>query len=144
MADELAQLLDQFAGRWNLEPTSPDAQGQYLLELDGRLRLTLTQIGTQVYLEGTPGALPADRHLAGERLRTLLAATLTGRGQAEEVLSLDPDRDELVLFRCLAAPDLALDEFERHLEGFANRLDFFMQLMTEPSRSAPPLTVLYP
>jgi hypothetical protein len=147
MADELAHLLDRFAGHWGLEPPLPDTPGNYVLELDGRLRLTLTQVGAQVFLEGSPGTLPADGYQAGEQLRTLMSASLAGLGRSDEVLSLDPNNDGLVLFRCLPLPELALDALERELEGFANRLDFLMQHVPAPPASLPApltLTILYP
>lgn len=147
MAGELEKLLGQFAARWGLGESKPDAQNRYFFVLDGSLRISLFQMGRHIYLEGRPGALPEDVRQAGEQLCEVLRKNLAGLETHEEVLSLDPEVDDLVLFRCLPAQALSLVDLEKAIEAFANRLEFWMrELSGAQSRPTlpPPMHIVFP
>lgn len=139
MAGELEKLLRQFAARWGLQVPRTDDQGYYFFVLDGCLRITLFQIGHQIYLEGRPGALPTDPRQAEDRLGEILCKHLAALEKQEETLSLDPASDDLLLFRCLPVRTLSLDDLEKAIEAFANRLEFWGRvLLGGPAPLAPP------
>ncbi len=146
MAGELENLLKQFVGRWSLDELRPDEQSRYSLVLDGHLRITLFQTGHQIYLEGHPGALTEDARQTGEQLREILRKHLAGLEKHEEVLSLDPDSDGVVLFRYLSARTLDLADLEKAIEAFSNQLEFWMrELSAGPARLAPlPMHIVFP
>lgn len=146
MAGELERLLEQFAARWTFDTPSPDEQDRYSLVLDGNLRITLFQSGDQIYLEGHPGSLPEDSRQAEERLGDILRKHLAGLEKQEEVLSLAPASDDLLLFRRLPARTLNLADLEKALEAFSNRLEFWAyELAGGLSNRAPlPMHILFP
>lgn len=146
MAGELERRLEQFAARWGLDVPKPDEQSRYVLMLDGSLRITLFQIGDQIYLEGHPGSLPEDPRQTGERLGDILRKHLAGLEKHEEALSLDPAGNELLLFRRLPARTLSLVDLEKAIEAFSNRLEFWVrELSGRPSPQAPlPMHIVFP
>ena len=146
MAGELEKRLEQFAARWSLDKPEPNEQNRYSLVIDGSLRITLFQIGDQVFLEGHPGSLPEDSRQAGEQLGDILRKHLAGLEKHEEVLSLDPAGDDLLLFRRLSAKTLDLADLEKAIESFSNRLEFWArELSGGPSYRAPlPMHIVFP
>lgn len=146
MVSELERRLEQFAVRWGLDEFKPDQQSRYFLVLDGNLRITLFQVGDQIYLEGHPGSLSEDSRQAEEQLTNILRKHLAGLEKHEEVLSLDPASDDLLLFRRLPARTLNLTDLEKAIEAFSNRLEFWVrELSGAPSLRAPlPLHIVFP
>lgn len=139
MAGELETLLEQFATRWGLDHPRLNAQDRYFLIIDGCLRITLFQIGHRIYLEGHPGALPKDSFQGGERLSEILRMYLARLKQHEEILSLDPVSDDLLLFRCLPVQTLNLGDLEKAIETFSNRLEFWVRALSHESSRLTPL-----
>lgn len=146
MAGELERLLEQFAARWGLDTPKPDEQSRYSLVLDGSLRIILFQSGDQIYLDGHPGSLPEDSRQAGEQLGDILRKLLAGFEKYEEVLSLDPVSDDVLLFRRLPARTLDLANLEKAIEAFSNRLEFWMrELSGRTTYQAPlPMHIVFP
>ncbi|MDQ5910694.1 MAG: hypothetical protein QG599_2791 [Pseudomonadota bacterium] len=146
MAGELENLLTQFVARWSLDELRPDEQNRYALVLDGDLRITLFQTGHQIYLEGHPGALAEDTRQAGEQLGNILRKHFAGLQTHEEVLSLDPTSDDLLLFRGLSARTLDVTDLEKAIEAFSNQLEFWKrELSSGPIRLAPlPMHIVFP
>ncbi|MFZ4791739.1 MAG: CesT family type III secretion system chaperone [Candidatus Competibacteraceae bacterium] len=146
MAGELEKLLRQFARRWGLDEPKPDERGQYFFVLDGNLHITLFQMGNQIYLEGRPGVLPEDFHQTVDPLREILHKHLVGLEKNEEVLSLDPTSDELLLFRRLPGQRLNLADLEIALETFSNQLEFWMRQLSghQPRLAPPPMHIVFP
>lgn len=146
MNRELEKLLNPFAAHWGLSELTPDQQGRYSVVLDGHLRIALFQTGPHIYLEARPGALAADARQVAEQLSHLLRKQLAGMEQHEEVLSLDPTTDEVLLFRRMPAQTLSLDQLEKALETFSNRLEFWRRELSWGSSppASLPMHIVFP
>lgn len=142
MAGELDTLLTQFAERHDLAKLRADANGRYFLLLDGETEVVLLQGGDRIYLEGRLEPLPSDERKAEELLGHYLRLHLARLLDHQEVLSLEPDGNHLVVFRQLPARALTMTEFEQALGDFANNLEFWTSNAVEPERAwAPPPTM---
>ena len=147
MAGELDTLLAQFTERHGLTKAQIDDSGRYFMLLDGDLEVTVFQGGDRIYLEGHLESLPADQRKAEELLGHYLRLHLARLRSKQEVLSLEPGSDELVLFRQLPARSLTITEFEQALEDFANSLEIWINTVAEPAHTlAPPpsIQMLFP
>ncbi|EXJ15661.1 CesT family type III secretion system chaperone [Imhoffiella purpurea] len=144
----LSDLLGRFAARRDLGALGADAEGRYRLELDGWLEVRIFQSGGDLFLEGSPGRLPAEDPREPDRIADLLREQVRDLEDQEEVLSLDPEGEDLILFRRLQASGLRLDDFERALESFANRLERWTRRLaadrTVPSPVAAPMHIIFP
>ena len=147
MAGELDTIMTQFAERHDLKQLQADGGGRYFILLDGDLEIALLQGGDRIYLEGRLEQVPSDERKAEELLSQYLRLNLAQLQDKQEVLSLEPDSDELVLFRQLPARALSIAEFEKALEEFANGLEYWTSGVTAPVRPlAPPpmMQMLFP
>lgn len=117
----------------------PDEKNRYSLVLDGSLRIILFQSGDQIYLEGHPGSLPEDSRQTEEQLRDIMRKHLAGLEKYQEVLSLNPVGDDLLLFRRLPARALNLADLEKAIETFSNRLEFWTRELAGGSFNQAPL-----
>ena len=147
MAGELDLLLARFAEHRGLARPRADAGGRYYMLLDGDLEVAVLQGGDRIYLEGRLEPVPADRRKAEELLGHHLRLHLARLREKHEVLSLEPEGDDLVLFRQLPAHALTLREFERALEDFANGLEFWSDRALGPQRTLvppPEMQMLFP
>ncbi|NEX17295.1 MAG: hypothetical protein C1943_11835 [Halochromatium sp.] len=142
----LRQLLDAFAARWNLGQLSVDEQGRYRLEVDGWLEIRLFQNGGALFLEGSPGRLRPDDPGRDDWIARILRAQLRDLRDREEVLTLDPEEDQLILFRRLQAAQLTPDRLEEVIEAFITQLERWTRELSQPASSsvptAPPLPAL--
>ena len=142
MAGELDTVLTQFAERHGLAKLRADASGRYFMLVDGDLEIALLQGGDRIYLEGRLEQLPSDQRKAEELLSHYLRLNLARLQDQQEVLCLEPDGDELVLFRQLPARALTINGFEQALEDFANGLEYWSSGATAADRPlAPPPTM---
>ncbi len=136
MAGELDNLLAQWAKRRDLAPPHRNADGKHFLVFDGEFEVALSQQGPTILLETTLATLPSRRDEAEEVLKRLLRLQLAKARSEREVLSLAPDRDQLVLFRTLRAERLTLFEFDAALGGFVNALAFWTEKLGTGDRPA--------
>jgi len=136
MDGELDSLAGQFAARHDLQAPSRDEHGRYHFLIDGELEIALFQHGNQILIEGQLQPLPDGRNEAGALLEQSLRRHLGRLRDHQEVLSLDPDDDRLVLFRQLGARGLSLADFDQAIGDFANGLAFWQQVSRAPARPA--------
>ena len=147
MAGELDNLLTQFAERNSLAKPQADASGRYFLLLDGDLEVAVLQGGDCIYLEGRLEPLPADARKAEALLSHRLRLHLARLRDKHEVLSLEADSEDFVLFRQLSVRYLSINDFEQALEDFANSLEFWISRGSEsaPLQAPPPtMQMLFP
>lgn len=137
MDADLRQLLDAFAARWNLGPPSMDEQGRYRLEVDGWLEIRLFQNGGALFLEGSPGRLGPDDPERDDWIARILRTHLRDLRDREEVLTLAPEGDQLILFRRLQVAHLTPDRLEEVIEAFINQLERWTRELSQPASSAP-------
>lgn len=146
MSNELTACLTRFAERWNLGELTTDTLGRYRLEIDGRLTVTVFQTGRHILIESPLGRLPEDARQADESLLAWLTTRLGELRTREEVLTLDPENADLILFRRLPAATLTLETLEQALESFANQLDDWTRRVSRAPTpiTAMPLHILFP
>ena len=125
VAGELQQLLSQFAKRYQFATPQLGGDGRCALLLDGDLEVMVLQGGNRIYLEAQVLTLPTDQRQVEELLVQCLHLHLTRLQDKQEVLSVDPEGNDLVLFRPLPALGLTLVDFEQALESFVNSLEFW-------------------
>lgn len=134
-ATGLESLMTRFAARWNLDPLTPDADGEYRLRIDDHLDIRLFQSGGQIFLESSLGPLPQED--PPDRLVRMLRLQLTAMPELEEVLTLAPEDETVMLFRRLPAGRRTLEDLERALEGFVNQLERWTRELSRQSPSSP-------
>ncbi|MBK5941115.1 CesT family type III secretion system chaperone [Halochromatium roseum] len=137
-ASTLESLMTHFAARHTLDPLTADADGGYHLRIDERLDIRLFQSGGQILLESSLGPLPPDD--PPEQLERTLHLQLTAMSELEEVLTLNPEDETLVLFRRLPADRQTLEDFEGALERFVNQLERWTRELSQPASSSAPTT----
>ena len=125
MGKELKKCLDEWARRCGVSSADADDDGVRFLVFDNKYEIRLSQIGRTVYLAADLGRLPEGRAAAGTVLDRLMALQLSCSQGAAEVLALDDESANLVLFRRLEAGDLDLSYFDLALSHFVNELEFF-------------------
>jgi len=138
MAGELDALAQQFAAGHDLRPPTRDEAGLYRFLIDGNLEITLFQHGNQIVIEGRLDPLPSGRNEAGAILEQNLRRHLGRLRDHQEVLSLDPESHQLVLFRQLAARRLTSADFDQAIGDFANGLAFWQNSSGPSTRPATP------
>ena len=136
MNGELDSLAAQFAARHDLQPPSRDEEGRYHFLIDGDLEIALFQHGHKIVLEAQLQPLPGGRNEVGPFLEQSLRRHLGRLRDHQEVLSLDPDDDRLVLFRQLSAPGLSVVDLDQAIGDFANGLAFWQHVSRAPDRPA--------
>ena len=134
-ASTLESLMTHFAARRHLDPLTPDADGGYHVRIDEHLDIRLFQNGGQILLESSLGPLPPED--PPDLLLRMLRLQLTTMAALEEVLTLNPEDETLMLFRRLPAGRQTLEDFEGALEGFVNQLERWMRELSQPASSAP-------
>ncbi|MTW22491.1 CesT family type III secretion system chaperone [Allochromatium palmeri] len=135
-ASTLEALMTHFAARRHLDPLTADADGGYHLRIDERLDIRLFQSGGQILLESSFGP-PLPPEDPPEQLLRMLRLQLTTMSAVEEVLTLNPEDETLMLFRRLPAGRQTLEDFEDALEGFVNQLERWTRELFQPASSAP-------
>ena len=147
MVNELDTLIAELAVQRGLEQPRQDAAGRFFLLLDGELELGLVQHGDRIVIEGRLGPVPSDPVRAEALLVRVLKDRFARLKRRREVLSIDPEDGELVLFIELAAPALALTGLERGLAALAGSLEYWHEQLardTAPVMPSPAMRVLYP
>jgi len=149
VAGELENFLELWASRRQLAPPRRDDEGKHFLVFDGEYEVALSQAGPSIILETQLAELPGRRDEAEEALKRLLRLQLAKARSEREVLSLAPDRDQLVLFRILRSERLNLLGFDAALGEFVNATAFWLERLAPSDKSpvrAGPVTerILYP
>ncbi|MEO0763590.1 MAG: CesT family type III secretion system chaperone, partial [Pseudomonadota bacterium] len=132
-----------------IDPPAVDADGRRFVVFDGLYELALFQLGEQLYLSAPIGALPVAREARQDALDHLLGLQMARAGHGAEVMSIEPDDGELMLFRTLPARHVTAASFEAALSSFVSTLEFWTKQLQRRSagaeRPAPPaLQIMYP
>jgi hypothetical protein len=130
MNDALNEPLLVLCQEIGLTPPAPDARGQHVLVIDGQELRVLTLAQGRVVVLGVIGTLSslAEKRGGSERLLadclTVQAARLAAQA-IPEVLTLEPDSGELVLWRAIAPHGLSVPVFLNVAESMLNELEFW-------------------
>jgi len=147
MAKELDALMSEFTSRQRLNQPERDDQGRYFFVFDGDLEISLFQSGDRIFVEGYIGELPQERDSAEALLERMLHRHLARLRDKHEVLSINPEDGQLVLFRQLSARILDIRDLEKVLGEFINGLEFcsneFLQVPKQTT-APPPMHMLFP
>ncbi len=138
MASELDPLVTQFAAGHGLGAPAPDDDGAYHFVIDD-LELALFQHGDQILLEGRLGKVAGNRGEARQMLQQCLRRQLGRLRDHPEVLTLDDETDELLLFLRLPARETRAADLDSAVGAFANSLEFWHQSASCPTRRDAPL-----
>ena len=147
MENKLDTLIAELATQRDLSQPRQDEAGRFFLLLDGELELSLMQHADRIVIEGRVGPVPGDPVRAEALLARALKARFARLKRRSEVLSIDPENGELVVFIELAAPALALSGLERGLAALAGSLEYWREQLardTAPVMPSPAMRVLYP
>lgn len=133
----LREALEVFCDEVGLPVPEPQPNGVYTLWLeDHELRISL-QKNAQVILLGVIGRvddLAARRQTSSQHLLTsclTLHAARFSKLSGEEILSLEPETGELILWRSFAERDLSIPTFLQATEALVNELEFWKNWLTQ-------------
>ncbi len=124
MAGELENFLTEWSERRDISASERDEEGKVHLIFDGRHEVSLSQLGSAIYIESDLTALPSRREEAEDVLERLMKLQLAQARKGEDVLSITEDNQSLTMFRTLRANRIDLNEFEAALGAFVNSIAF--------------------
>lgn len=131
----LESLMNDFAARRQLAPLTRDDEGRYRLRVDDRLDILLFQSGSRILLESS--LEPVSQDDPPERLMRILRLQLVSLPELDEVMTLAPEGETLILFKGLSAGTATLNDLEQALEGFINQLERWTRELSQPPRPSP-------
>ena len=126
---DLGNILKEFGQATGLGPLALDGNNLCRLVFDGNLTVDIELLpdGRRFYVHAVVGPLPGSG--GPDLLRSLLGANLFGRETGGAVLALDPDLDELLLFREFDAAATDYDAFVAALEALLNALERWRKVL---------------
>jgi hypothetical protein len=130
----LDRFMAEFAERHGRGSYARSSDGVYSLTFDERYTVHIEDLAGEnaIILNSFVCSLhDVDDHM----LRDMLAANLQLRQNGGAAISLDPDREELLLTRVIDADNVDVDRFERQLECFVDHLENVLQLVEGAEKS---------
>ena len=112
--------------------------GSFRLLVDHSVDIQLRPMGKQIHISADLGPLPA-----GEIFRHLLQQALVQIKSVRESLSLDPERNLLVLYRT-SRGQMDLDRLNQLVGDFVNSYEFFSGILSGDAQEPVPYEVLIP
>ncbi|MFH0787899.1 MAG: type III secretion system outer membrane ring subunit SctC [Pseudomonadota bacterium] len=117
-------------------PLEPDQEGRFTLVFDERLPVHCFPWGRQeMILSGTVVRVPDNEMQAEDKLTRLLKKNLSNLSNPQEVLSLEKESGEIILYLRIALDGMGLYDFMGILENFVNRLEFWKKFAGEAEPS---------
>ncbi|GAA5149719.1 hypothetical protein GCM10023213_47800 [Prosthecobacter algae] len=130
----MAQLCEELG----IATPFPNEQGVFVIQVEEQeLRFSLLNNG-RVNLVGVIGRADEIAALRQISLQALLTSCLTlqavrfGKLGREEVLSIEPATDELILWHSLDGPDVSIPAFFQTAEALLNELEFWKNWLAHP------------
>lgn len=130
--------MSVFCEEVGLPVPSPDSQGGYILRLEeNELRVAQLSQGRVILLGviGNADAIATQRQQSRQAMLinclALQAARFSKMG-SEEILTIEIETDELVLWRCLEDSELSAPIFLQAAEALLNELEFWKNRLTHP------------
>ncbi|TDU70708.1 Tir chaperone family protein CesT [Prosthecobacter fusiformis] len=136
--DTLGEPVAQLCEELGIATPPPNEQGVFVIQVEGQeLRFSLLN-NDRVYLLGVLGRvdeIAAQRQISRQALLTgclTLQAVRFGKLGREEVLSIEPETDELILWHSLDGPDVSIPAFFQTAEALLNELEFWKNWLAHP------------
>lgn len=139
--------MKELTSKLKLPLESPDEDGVYRLIFDNSLEVEIFKgeaaqiIVSSPLLKELPEDEAARQELLAKYLRLNFAAL---KKEQEDVLSLDPDTNHLVLYRKINTQHLYPDEFVKIVESHLNNLELWRALGDDRQPNNPPTTMISP
>jgi hypothetical protein len=143
---ELEQLMQSLAERLNLDPPEPYGKDEYRYTFDEDLTVRCLTGGKEtVILCGAVAAVPGDEREADELLKRMLKLNLARMKTQKEVLSLDRESGEVILYLKVPTKDLSAEDFEEVMEAFVNTLEYWSRNVKEGAgEGSSPFSLVFP
>ncbi|HEY1053447.1 MAG TPA: type III secretion system chaperone [Prosthecobacter sp.] len=131
MSDALQEHVSILCEEVGLPAAAPDARGVYHIEIEGLEVRVSTLNNGRVILLGVIGRADAVAERRQESRQTLMMGCLAlqavrfGKLGTSEVLTLEPETDELVLWRSFDGPGMSVPAFLAGAEALLNELEFW-------------------
>ena len=122
---ELADLIREMGAHLGHRDVEPDEDGGAVIVIDDTYEIAIErgEEGRGIVISATVGELPDEGREAV--YAELLEANLMGQGAGAAALAIDPQVGDIVLCRVIPQSDLAFDDFDLELVGFAGALRFW-------------------
>jgi hypothetical protein len=142
---DIQNLVESLAQRLEMPVPASDENGAYTFVFDGMPVHCRSGPDQRLILWGGLGEIPPDPTQAEEQAREILKANLAWMKTRKEIVCIDPESGEMVLYLSLKIPDLDVDRFEEKIEGLVNSLEFWLERAKTFSAPAPsPFTGIMP
>lgn len=131
MSDLLQEPISVLCDEVGLPTPKPDAQGIYHIVIEGQSVRVLTLSQGRVVLLGIIGSASIIAEDRQESRQALLASCLSlqavrfGKLGTEQVLTLEPETGELVLWQAFEGPGVSIPVFLMAAESLLNELEFW-------------------
>jgi len=123
---KLESMLASFAARRRIRMPDQGPDGILRLLVDGALSVGFSADQPNRFVVfGDVGPVPPDSADGRALLHRLLRLELATLNASDEVLSIDPERNQLVLWAAYADDGLTDEVFDRLLAQFLNALEFW-------------------
>lgn len=121
---EYKTLLEAFTEKLDMPAVTPDPDGRARLTFDRDLEVVCLPEGPgKMVLTAVVGRIPANEPAASKFIRAVLNINLADARIQEEVLSLDPDKGDMILHRRMSIHGLTAEDLEPVMEHFVNSLE---------------------
>lgn len=135
---ELEALIRAFAERLDSAPPEPDDGGVFAFIFDEELSINVIPSGREaVILSATVCRVPERERDAEEFLKKLLKINLAGMKEQREVLCLDRETREVIIYLKVGTDGLSAADFEETMEGFVNTLEYWCRSAVETPQRGP-------
>jgi len=143
---EPEQLIKSLAQKLNHDPPEPGENGEYVWTFDEGLTVRFIPGGKEtLILHGGVAKVPGDEREADELLKGMLKLNLARMKKQKEVLSLDRESGEVILYLKVPTTDLSAEDFEEVMEGFLNTLEYWSKNVKDhPQGRSSPFSVVFP
>ena len=139
----LKDLIKQLADTLEIEPPNPNDNGEYSFTLDDSHTVEISSRNNDEVLLHTPIGDPLKESEDNkELLKNVLQWNLVRLKENHEILTWEPETNQLVLFKQIPTSDLSEKPISKQLEDFLNNLEFWNNAIKEgPNNAASRLPV---
>lgn len=138
-------LLIKFCKFMDLDANDCQKDNRYEFTFDDHLTVNCIPDGeNRLIMYGTAGRVPESARETADVLKNLLQINLVRMKHQKEILSIDLDVGEIVLYNRVTINDLTVEEFEEIMEHFINNLEFWCDSAGERPPSAQPFPMMFP
>ena len=136
--DTLREPMAQLCEELGIPAPLPNEQGIFVIHVEGQeLRFSLLNNGRVILLGviGRADELAAKRQMSRQALLTgclTLQAVRFGKLEREEILSIEPETNELILWHSLDGLEVSIPAFFQKTEALLNELEFWKTWMAHP------------